>query len=361
MPPDGNGDVAFGSDNLIAGTLPYKFCDSNRYTLSTERQLSLADGVSLLSLRQRNFGLDYFTTATPSAQQGDAQTVKFNTAGSEGQFSIAALRAANSMQQFKERNNIAGNLYVEQLYARYGVRPSDGVAQRALYLGSLNTEVYSKGIYESAGNAQTSSNPFSGQVGAQYGSGRAGGSGHLVSFEAKEPGFLMVLTTLVPRVTYSSGIDKKFTNFVGPGCLVDLANPILQNMGPQPILVSELDGSLSDGIFGFTDKYAEYKQMQDELHGLLRDGLSLQSFALQRSFATGADPSINSAFLRIPTDYMDQVTNVAASISQYGVWIDSYFNYKVAQPLARYSLPTLQDPAYEHGRTLVINRGGFKL
>ena len=99
--------------------------------------------------------------------------------------------------------------------------------------------------------------------------------------------------------------------------------------------------------------------MEDELHGLVRDGSSLQSFALQRSF-TGS-PQINSAFLEIPTDYMDQVTSVNSTISTYGCWMDCYFDYKVAQPLAKYSLPSLQDPAYEHGKTITVHKGGFKL
>lgn len=354
------------SSMAVAGTVPYVFTSENGtpgYLFSSIRALSLADGHRLLDLRQRNFGLDYFTTATPTAQQGSPETVTFSTAGSTGQFSVAALRAANSLQQWKERNNIAGNLYVEQLYARYGFRPSDGVAQRSLYLGGSDFEVYSKGIYENAGNATTNNNPFSGQVGTQFGQGRASGNQHLVDFQAKEPGYLLVLTTLVPRVTYSTGVHRRFTDFVGPGCIANLANPILQNVGPQPIYQRELNGDLNNdsGIFGYTDRYAQYKTMEDELHGLLRDGNSLESFALQRSFITSASPQINSTFLEIPTNYMDQVTNVDAAISEFGVWVDCYFDYKVSQPLAHYSLPSLQDPAYEHGRTLMINRGGFKL
>lgn len=368
LPPTygANPGISPSSNTIFAGTCPYQFTSDSyapSYIMQTKREMSLADGVGLLDLRQRNFGLDYFTTATPTAQQGSPETISFSTSGSTGQFSIAALRAANSLQQWKERNNIAGNLYVEQLYARYGFRPSDGVAQRSLFLGSADFEVYSKGIFENAGNATTNNNPFSGQVGTQFGQGRASGSQHLVEFQAKEPGYLLVLTTLVPRVTYSTGIHRRFTDFVGAGCISNLANPILQNVGPQPIYQRELTGDVlnTSGVFGYTDRYAQYKTMEDELHGLLRDGSSLQSFALQRSFALASSPTINSSFLQIPTNYMDQVTNVTAAVSNYGAWVDCYFDYKVSQPLAHYSLPSLQDPAYEHGRTLVINRGGFKL
>lgn len=355
---------------IVAGTVPYSFLYDDTYVLNSTRSLQLADGKYLYQLRQRNFGLDYFTTSTPSQQQGNPEVVTFATSGSTGQFSIAALRLANSVQQFKERNNLAGNLFVEQCFARYGVSPSDGIAQRSLYLGSQDYEVYSHGIYnntnEQAGGYTGNNNPFGDVVGAQYGSAKATGNGTLVSgFEAKEPGYLLVNATLVPRTTYSSGIHRRFTNYVGAGSLSDLANPILQNVGPQPIYQYELNGVFTNPsntpIMGWTDRYATFKTMEDELHGLVRDGQTLQSFALQRSFATSSTPMITSSFLEIPTNFMDQVTATSATISNYGCWMDCYFDYKVAQPLAKYSLPSLQDPAYEHGRTIVVHKGGKRL
>lgn len=375
LPPTYSGTTGISpvSQQLFAGTAPYTFfmADSNAlpgYIFNTTSSLKLADGKMLYELRQRNFGLDYFTTATPSPQQGSAEVVSFSTSGSTGQFSIAALRAANSLQQFKERNNLAGNLFVQQCYARYGVSPSDGVAQRSLYLGSAEYEVYSKGIYQNSVDTPQltpGNNPFT-SVGAQYGTAKATGNSTLVeTFEAKEPGYLLVNASLVPRVTYSSGIHRRFTNYCGAGSLADLANPILQNVGPQPIYAYELNGWLggtSPFVFGYTDRYASFKTMEDELHGLVRDGQSLQAFALQRTFSGSAQgPIIGSSFLEIPTTYMDQVTAVTADISSYGVWMDCYFDYRVAQPLAKYSLPSLQDPAYEHGRTIVVHKGGQRL
>lgn len=373
LPPTSsrNASISPSSEDIMAGTSPFTFFGEQGYAtpgyvFGKTAQLELADGVMLYALRQRNFGLDYFTTATPSPQQGSAEVVSFSTSGSTGQFSIAALRAANSLQQFKERNNLAGQLFVEQCRSRYGVCPSDGIAQRSLYLGSAQFEVYSKGIYTQSQDTAASvntRNPFQGTTAAQFGAARASGSQSLVEhFEAKEPGYLLVNATLVPRVTYSSGIHRRFIHYCGAGSLADLANPILQNVGPQPIYQKELTGvdSLSY-IFGYTDRYASFKTMEDELHGILRDNETLESFALQRSFSVGAGPTVNSSFLTIPTNYMDQVSAVASSISNYGYWADCYFDYKVAQPLAKYSLPSLQDPAYEHGRTIVIHKGGKRV
>lgn len=374
LPPTYNNSnsISPASQNPVAGTAPYDFFGFNGAinAFSNYEALLLADGVYLYELRQRNFGLDYFTTATPQAQQGSPEVVSFSTSGSTGQFSIAALRGANSLQQFKERNNLLGNLYVEQVYGRYGVRPSDGIAQRSLFIGSGVFDVYSKGIYESStgvnGSSETlgTNNPFGGVPGARYGSAYASGQEFIVSgFEAKEPGYLMIMATLVPKVTYSTGIRRYLRHYIASGSLADLANPILQNVGPQPIYSYELNGQTGSHIFGFTDRYAEFKTLEDELHGEVRDGYSLQSFAAQRSFdpSTSLNQEINSAFLQIPTNYLDQVFAVNSEVSRLGCWLDCYFDYKVAQPLAKYALPSLQDPAYEHGKTIVVNRGGFKL
>lgn len=370
-------DIRTDTNYAPAAYSPFVFHSAESYIWNDQADFVLADGHSLLDLRQRNFGLDYFSTAMPQPQQGSPMVLSFDTSGSTGEFSIASLRAINSMQQFKDRNGLLDRRYVSQLQGRYGVRPGDAIAQRSLYLGRGEFEVYSKGIYQTNGgitngddepsfagtlNTNVSANPFA-SVGARYGSAYASGENFLVNFESKEPGYLMVMATLVPRVTYSSGIRRYMRHYIGEGSLSDMANPILQNVGPQPIYQYEVSGCYdsagsSPAVFGFTDRYGEFKTMEDELHGLVRDGNSLDAFALQRSFDYTDNVQINSAFLEIPTDYMDNVTAVKEWISEFGFWLDTYFDYKVAMPLSKYSLPTLQDPAYEHGKTLIVNRGG---
>lgn len=351
---------------FIAANCPFTYSAADGSVgprnFNTVGALLLADGVNVLDLRQRNFGLDYFTTAMPQPQQGDPAKVSFNTNAATGEFSIAALRASNSLQQFKDRNGLLGDFYVDHLRGRYGVRPSDAIAQRAILLGSGEFEVYSKGVYQTSNTAgEDTNNPFANTVGARFGSAYASGSDFFVNLEATEPGYLFVMATLVPRVTYSSGIDPMLLRYTRDGSIGEMANPILQNVGPEPIYSYELTGSPDSHIFGYTDRYASFKTKQDTLHGLLRDGQSLQSFALQRSFRSTDTVQISSDFLQIPTNYLDQVASVSGSISEYGCWIDCFFDYKVAMPLSKYSLPSLQDPTYEHGKVVVVDKGGSKL
>lgn len=328
-------------------------------------------GLSLFDLRQRNFDDDFFTVAKPSAQLGTAQRVGFQVDQSgNGSFTISDLRAANSIQQYLERNNLIGYRYSDYVHGQYGANLRDGVCQRVLYLGSASFDVYSKGIYQSAisdPNGQSQNNPFD-SVGAEYGAASAGGSFKLIDkFTANESGYIFVMVSLVPKVTYGSGVDPKFLRYVAStDDRADMANPILQNIGNEPISmaqVAEPDSQTMTHVFGYTDRYANFMTKLDEVHGLLRDGESLESFALQRTFSVpqGGNVEIGKDFIEIPTNYLDQVAAVNQSISNYGCWIDSWLDYKVVQPLARYSIPSLQNPATEHGDSVTIVEGGSRV
>lgn len=336
------------------------------------------DGVDISALRQANFGSDLYTSCTPKPQNGVAQSVSFNipqVQGAQGSFTISALRAANSMQQFLERNNLAGNRLVDYVRAQYGANLNDAIAQRPVLLGAGSFDVYSKGIYQTATQVENesilSTNPF-GSVGTRYGSAYVDGNDLVIKgFTAQEPGYLMVVTWLSPKVTYSTGVDPILKRYLVVSSQSDMANPILQNVGNEPIYARQLsmDQAITDdsrSVFGYNDRYACWKDKMDEVHGLLRDNASLASFALQRTFGTtgttaGVAPRIGSDFLQIPTTYLDQVSAVSGDISKFGYWCDTYFDYKVSMPLARYSVPSLQDPAYEHGDDIIIDRSGKQL
>ena len=381
-------------DDVIAGNVDYKASNSNRVvpcshsgdgfnyridavpgtsapTVDTKHSPLFADGVSILDLRQANFGTDLYTSCTLSPQNGQAQSVSFTTPaqGEDASFTISALRAANSIQQFLERNNLAGNRLVDYVKAQYGANLSDAIAQRPILIGSGSFDVYSKGVYQTA-ETDTSvaseivyQNPFRATPGAKYGSAFVDGNDLIIKgFTAAEPGYLMVVTWLSPKVTYSTGIDPMLMRYMSSAdSQSEMANPILQNVGNEPIFARQLNASQinSDAVFGYNDRYANWKDKTDEVHGILRDQSSLQSFALQRTF--DGVVKLSSDFLKIPVNFLDQVASVSGDISNYGYWCDTYFDYKVSMPLARYSVPSLQDPAYEHGDDIVVDRGGKQI
>lgn len=328
--------------------------------------LASNDGHNLLSLRQRNFDSDYFTTATPSEQLGEPNNVTIDITNNKGSLSIASLRAANSLQQFAERNNLCGVDDVNFYKAMYGADLSYGVAQHPVLIGSSRTPIYVNGIFQTAnaGIASQSKNPFI-NVGTQYGNANGAGVDVVINnFTAQEFGYIFVIGSLVPKVSYSSGIRRYLHHHISEPYLgPDLANPILQNVGPQPIFVNELrtlNTEESNSVFGYQMRYAEWISHPDEIHGQFIDGKSLDSFVLQRSFPSGT-PQINSAFLEIPTTYLDQIfasSTYSAQENGFAYWVDMLHEWNIVSPIANFVVPSLQDPAYEHGHDVTIRKNG---
>lgn len=333
-------------------------------TGQTSSSLDFVDGVNLFSLRQRNYAKDYFTNATTSPQQGSPSVLSFAVSGGTGSFTIASLMQANSLQRWLQLNNLAGNRFGEQQKAQYGVYPESFKCDRPIYLGSTRFPIYNKSVYQT-GNDQLNSiqgiqNPFNNSVGAKYGSPLGVGDGSLVDgFHATEHGFLMVMFSIVPHAVYSTGVDAMFRRYRSG----DYAIPLLQNIGDEPIMADELNELATvfgtTNVFGYTQRFARYKYENDKVSGLLRDGESLDCFALKRTI-TGAASVQSSSFIEIPTNALDEVAASADNLpSSYGGWCDCFFKLKTIIPLAAYSIPTLGDLKDTH--TEMIANGGTRL
>ena len=333
-------------------------------------QSLMADGVALGALRQRNFDSDMFTEAVASPQFGNEGSITINTSGSSAQLTISAIRAMNSMQQFEERNNLASPRMQDFVKANYGADLSSGVAQRAICIGSARLPIRVASVASTAPSGASSAewqdvrNPYNNTL------GQRGGSAYLddnsvFHFHGKvdEPCYLFVIGSLVPRAQYSSGIDPilcRYREVDGSG-QSDMANPILQNVGLEAIPdIYLLSDSSSEHIFGYTDRYYAWMDKRDFVDGVFSYGESLAAFTPQRFFDQSA-VSINTSFLQIPIDFLDEIGAVGTDLSDYGYTLDGYFKYGVSQPLQRYGIPTLQDPAYEHGKTVTLQRNGSRL
>lgn len=359
-----------GTSDYFVAAAPFISCVPGAEIISVTSSGSVpstnclfADGHSVFETRFANFDYDYFTNALPSKQLGTA----FSVSTSGNSFSIEALRAANSLQQFAELNQLAGSNEVSVVRARYGANLADGVAQRSIYLGGARIDIATKAVDVTvSSSAGYTANPMINAPGASGGKVMAQGSDIIIdNFTANEPGYIFVLGVVIPKVTYGSGCRRYLRHYIGGGSIVDMANPLLQNIGNQPIFQYELNGGLianssdENAVFGYTDRYAEFMTMEDSVAGLLRAGESLSSFMAQRNFH-GANPQISTNFLQVPATALNNIAAVSGDVSKYGFFGQAAFDWRVSQPLAQYSLPSLQNPAYEHGKTVMVHRGGFR-
>lgn len=347
---------------------PMNTFTTNNYVLDgkrfvTKNGMMFADTSGLFDLRQRNFDSDYFTTATLSPQLGVAQSVKLPVQKSQGTMSIASLRAANSLQQFAERNNLAGIDDVNYYKAMYGAHLDYGVAQHPVCLGSVSVPIYVNGVFQNGENTKQTNNPFM-SVASQYGSGGVNETSVVIKdFTANEFGYIFVLGSLVPRVSYSSGTRRYLSHhLLGNNTGADFANPLLQNVGPQPIYNWEFEQTapfIQNGpMFGYQTRFAEWMSHPDEVHGEFVDGKTLDSFVLQRSFDYSV-AGISSSFIQIPTNYLDQIFAVTPQQDTgFSYWVDMLHKWNVSSPLQDFVIPSLQNPAYEHGQDVNIRKNG---
>lgn len=362
-----------------AAGMPY-FRYSGNLTVANTSNIAIANnlignnGTDLRSLKQRNFAKDYFTTMTTQPQAGAPSQLEFNVQGSidefeqggsvtgTGSFTIASLRAANSLQKWLERNNIGGTRYYDQILAHYGVLPSDAVMQRSMLLGAMTTPVIVNSISQNAQgtNAQTK-NPYANSTGAQFGRGNAFGKDSLIdNFKVTEHGYIIIMFSLVPHAYYSTGTRRyikardKSTSF---------AFPEFANIGDQEVYKYELS-SISNfmgdqpSVIGYAQRFSEYKYHDDEIHGLLQDGQSLNSFVLSRAFDQTV--GLNSSLLEIPTNFMDSVMVTTTGVSGFNAVVDCYFDAKYLRVLPEYSLPSLCEGENE-GKKIYVPKNGTRL
>lgn len=346
----------FYTAGFAEGVYPFPPNDELTGPMVVPSSVFTGDGVSLLSLRQRNWSKGYFTTATTLPQAGDGAEIQIDVdENGTGALSIAAIRSANSLQKWEERNNFSYR-YADQIYGQFGIYPDAAKMDRAIYLGRTRQVVYNRSVFQTA-DGEGGINDV---VGSKKGSSQVVAEDSLVgSFRASEHGYLVALFSLVPHSYYSTGASREFSRLESE----DFPFPLLAGMGDQKIMRSELVGLIpneaaSEAVFGFNDLYAEYKYIEDEVHGLLRDGQTLDSFAIQRSFE-GSGVELSSAFLQIPINALDQVQAVATSEQGFSCWVDMYFTMKKVSTLPAYSLPTLADMRDVH--TGHISRGGTRL
>lgn len=220
-----------------------------------------------------------------------------------GQFEAHAMRWAQSIQAFLERNNIAGGRYFEQMLARFGVKLKAEELNRSRYLGGndfwVNVSDVTKTTSSSdIGNVQTG-------LGAQAGKGIALGK-DTVSYTCDEYGFFVTLFHFMPETGYVDGLERMWTRHDK----YDYWQPELEDTGMQPIYNKELyavsttnQGDNPDGVFGYVPRYSEYKFSNPVLGGDYILGSGIYSQQLMDSYhlfrRVSGNPVLNTEFVRL--------------------------------------------------------------
>jgi hypothetical protein len=215
---------------------------------------------------------------------------------------INVVRHAFAMQRFQEARARYGSRYVE--YLRYlGIRSSDARLQRPEYLGGGKQVIQFSEVMQT-GVTTSGTGGGAGGVGQYGGHGISAVRTNRYRRFFEEHGIVMTLMSVRPKTMYSQRVPRAFLRgqaYAGMvGTKEDYWQRELMHIGQQQINNLEADASASvSGVFGFQDRYDEYRRMESSVAGSFR-GSTMDIWHMSREFASA--PALNSTFVGcVPT------------------------------------------------------------
>lgn len=278
-------------------------------------------------------GSQYVGAAAGVVQSGESGLVADLSEATAA--TINSLRQAFQLQVFYERDARGGTRYIEKIRSHFGVTSPDFRLQRPEYLGGGSTRI-------NVNPVQQNSATVTGQTpqGNLTAYGTVAGSNHGFVKSFTEHMIIIGLANVRSDITYQQGVNKMFTRET----MVDYYWPEFAHLGEQPVYNKEIYAqgtSADDDVFGYQERYAEYRYKPSQITGKFRSTYSnpLDMWHLSEKFTTL--PSLNSSFIQDKSDLV--IDRCIAVPSEPQILLDCYFSLKCARPMPVYSIPGLID------------------
>ncbi|WP_407512816.1 major capsid protein [Elizabethkingia miricola] len=246
---------------------------------------------------------------------------------------INDLSRAFRLQEWLQKNARAGSRYAESILSFFGVKTSDGRLQRPEFLGGNKQPIMISEVLQQSSTDQTT--PQGNMSGHGISIGKSGGFSRF--FE--EHGYVIGIMSIVPKTSYSQGIPRHFSKYDK----FDYFWPQFEHIGEQPILNKEIFAKRSDnydteGVFGYVPRYSEYKYQPSTVHGDFKD--SLYFWHLGRIFQPDAPPKLNKSFVECSKDPLQRIFAVEDPL-QDKFYIHLYQDIKAIRKMSYFG-----DPAF---------------
>lgn len=221
--------------------------------------------------------------------EGTARPLVFADLSGASAVTVNVLREALALQRFEEARARFGSRYVE--YLRYlGVRSSDARLQRPEFLGGGRYPLQFSEVLQTA----EGTDPVGELRG--HGIGVARSNRYRRFFE--EHGYIFTMMYVRPKTIYLDGLFRHWNRRTKE----DYFQKELQHIGQQEVLVKEVYGigaGTADNVFGYQDRYDEYRRCESRVSGEFATTLNFWHFA--RDFTSA--PALNSSFVScVPTE-----------------------------------------------------------
>lgn len=328
MPLSGTGTVTYLSTSLVKKS-------SDGSNMDNDRLLGGSATTGGGTAGQLNAGHTTNSIVSPSvpARIENIQSVNITTSD----VSINDLRRALALQQWAERNALAGSRYNESIWAHFNRKTSDGRLQRAEYLGGGKVLVKISEVVTTAFSEDGAANNI--PAGNMAGHGLAFGNTNRFSYNCEEHGFIFGIMSVMPTTAYMQGSSRMF---FGRNTFLDYPWPTFAHLGEQEVFKYEVyqDSSTTTAdrtlqpVFGYQSRYADWKYIPSSSHGDFKSNLDF--WHLTRKFSSV--PSLGATFCTFEDELQDRIFAVSDVDT---LWCYIYNNASVVRSLPYYGTPLL--------------------
>ena len=188
-------------------------------------------------------------------------------------------------------------------------------------------------ISEVLSTAETDNQGQSTPVGNMAGHGISVGGSSGFNYRTEEHGYIVGIINVQPVTAYQQGVHRTWTRF----SRLDYYWPEFANIGEQEIKVKELYADTTaaeqEEIFGYIPRYSEYKYMDSRVAGEMQTSLSF--WHLGRIFAN--KPTLSSDFINC-----DPSTRIfAVEAAEDHIYAHVYNSISAIRPMPKYGIPTI--------------------
>lgn len=251
---------------------------------------------------------------------------------------INQFRLAIMTQSLLELDARGGTRYVEILRAHFNVVSPDFRLQRPEFLGGGTCPLQQHVV------AQTSASAAGAPLGDVSAFSTTGASGSKIGFSKSfvEHGYVIGLCQARGDVTYQQGINRMWSR----STRYDFFWPKLQELGEQSILNKEIyaqgsaDPTTDAAVFGYQERYAEYRYHPSEIRGQFRSTYSQPLDVWHLATKYTSLPVLNTNWIASSTPMARILTTpVHAENANAMILMDTFFKLMHARPMSTYSVP----------------------
>jgi len=250
---------------------------------------------------------------------------------------INELRMSIRLQEWLERNALAGSRYNESIMAHFARKTSDARLQRAEYLGGGKVSVQISEVLTTAYSEDADTNVV--PPANMAGRGFVLDGTPSFSYNCEEHGFIMGILSVMPTVAYMQGSARRF---FGRNTFLDYPWPSFANLGEQEVKKYELytdaaavpaDRSTAP-LFGYQSRYSDWKYIPSSSHGDFKS--TLEFWHLTRKFSSL--PALGNDFCEFEDELQDRIFAVSGGDT---CWLYLYNRCSVVRALPYFGTPLL--------------------